>query len=103
LPTQGLHVLVCGRTLSKVEETAHWIRSTGASADALACDVTSQDDQKTVFDEAGSCGQPLAAVIYNAGNNAPIPFEDLTPDNLKISGASAVSAVFLQQSKPCPC
>jgi NAD(P)-dependent dehydrogenase (short-subunit alcohol dehydrogenase family) len=75
--TQGLHVLVCGRTLSKVEETAHWIRSTGASADALACDVTSEDDQKTVFGEARKLGQPLAAVIYNAGNNAPIPFEDL--------------------------
>lgn len=76
--TQGHHVLVCGRTLLKVEETADWIHSTGASANALACDVTSEDDQDAVFEEARKLGQPLAAVIYNAGNNAPIPFEDVS-------------------------
>jgi NAD(P)-dependent dehydrogenase (short-subunit alcohol dehydrogenase family) len=80
---EGLHVLVCGRTLSKVEETAHLIRETGAAADALACDVTSQKDLDAVFEQVQKRGQPLAAVIFNAGNNAPISFDDITAEQFE--------------------
>ena len=41
---EGLHVLVTGRTLDKVEQTAASIREQGHDAAALAVDVTSESD-----------------------------------------------------------
>jgi NAD(P)-dependent dehydrogenase (short-subunit alcohol dehydrogenase family) len=45
----GYHVLVTGRTLEKVEATRDAIVEQGGSADAMACDVTLEDDLDTVF------------------------------------------------------
>ena len=75
----GYHVLVTGRTLEKVEATRDAIIAQGGAADAMSCDVTLEDDLDTVFDTLAAEGRPIASVIYNAGNNAPIPFEALTP------------------------
>jgi len=75
--SEGLHAIVSGRTLEKVEAVAKEIRANGGSAEALAVDVTSESDQNKLFKHAKSCGE-TAAVLYNAGNNAHIPFEELT-------------------------
>ena len=74
----GHHVVVTGRTQAKIDETAIEIRNAGGKADALACDVTSEADLDRVFQHLEEIGQPVASVIYNAGGNAPIPFEDIT-------------------------
>lgn len=74
----GFHVVVTGRTLTKVEETADAIRHAGHSAEAMAIDVTSEADCDAAFRRITEIGEPLAAVIYNAGNNAPATFESLT-------------------------
>lgn len=74
----GHHVVVTGRTQAKIDETAIAIRNAGGKADALACDVTSEADLDRVFQHLEEIGQPVASVIYNAGGNAPIPFEDIT-------------------------
>jgi NAD(P)-dependent dehydrogenase (short-subunit alcohol dehydrogenase family) len=71
-------MLVTGRTLEKVEETRAAIVAQGGTADAMACDVTSQQDIDAVFDALAAKDMPVASVIYNAGNNAPIAFEALT-------------------------
>jgi NAD(P)-dependent dehydrogenase (short-subunit alcohol dehydrogenase family) len=76
----GLHVVVSGRTLEKVEATAAQIRDQGLDAVALQVDVTSESDLDRAFAYLSDRGEPVAAVIYNAGNNAVIPFEKLTPD-----------------------
>lgn len=76
---EGLHVLVTGRTLAKVEQTASEIRGAGFDAAALAVDVTCEADLDAAFAQLSVRGAPVAAVIYNAGNNAIIPFEELTP------------------------
>jgi len=74
----GHHVVVTGRTQEKIDETAIAIRNAGGKADALPCDVTSEADLDRVFRHVEEIGQPIASVIYNAGGNAPIPFEDIT-------------------------
>lgn len=79
----GFHVLVAGRSLEKIEQTVHSIREGGGSAEALACDVTIESDLDAVFTHAKLSGQPLASVIYNAGSNAPIPFEDVSSDQFE--------------------
>lgn len=74
----GHRIVVTGRTQEKIDQTAIAIRSAGGKADALACDVTSEADIDRVFKHAEEIGQPVASVIYNAGGNASIPFEDIT-------------------------
>ena len=76
---EGLHVLVTGRTLEKIDQTAASVREQGHDASAMAVDVTSESDLDAAFAKLADRGAPVAAVIYNAGNNAIIPFEDLTP------------------------
>ena len=76
---QGHHVIVSGRTLDKVARIAEQVTGAGGSAQAMQVDVTSEEDQDRLFSEAAARG-PIAAVLYNAGNNAIIPFEDLTPE-----------------------
>ncbi len=75
------HILVSGRTLSKVEQIAAQILKAGGSAQAMQVDVTSESDQDAIFKEAQQTGS-LEAVIFNAGNNAIIPFEELTLERL---------------------
>lgn len=74
----GHYVVVTGRTLEKVDQSASAIRAAGGKADALACDVTSEADLDRIFKHVEEIGQPVASVIYNAGGNAPIPFADIT-------------------------
>jgi NAD(P)-dependent dehydrogenase (short-subunit alcohol dehydrogenase family) len=66
----GYHVLVAGRTGAKVETVASAIRAAGGAADGIAADATSEADTIRLFDEAERIG-PIAAAIYNAGNNMP--------------------------------
>lgn len=73
----GHPVLVTGRTLAKVEAVADQVREAGGTAAAMAVDVTSADDQDALFQAAAAKG-PVAAVLYNAGNNAILPFAELT-------------------------
>jgi NAD(P)-dependent dehydrogenase (short-subunit alcohol dehydrogenase family) len=70
---------VSGRSLDKVEQTASQIRNRGHHAEAMVVDVTSEHDIDAAFTHLATRGEPVAAVIYNAGNNAIIPFEELTP------------------------
>ncbi|MEO1656526.1 MAG: SDR family NAD(P)-dependent oxidoreductase [Pseudomonadota bacterium] len=77
---EGYAIIASGRTLAKVEATAASVRDAGGSAEAIRTDVASEDDMAALFARVKEIGQPIAAIIYNAGNNRPIPFEDLTPE-----------------------
>lgn len=79
---EGHHVIMTGRTASKVEALAAEISSAGGSAESLAVDVTSQADLDALFSHADTRG-PIAAVLYNAGNNAIISFDDLEPETVE--------------------
>lgn len=79
---EGLHVLVTGRTLAKVKTVAASIRSAGGSAEAATVDVTDEASVNACFDGLPK-GASLEAVLYNAGNNAIIPFADLTADTFE--------------------
>lgn len=79
---EGHHIIFTGRTLAKIEETAARIAAEGGSIETLAVDVTSGPDQEKLAKRAAREGD-IAAVIYNAGNNAPIPFETLTAETFE--------------------
>ena len=79
---EGYHVIVAGRTQSKMDEVLKAIAATGkGSAEALPTDVTIEADVIAAFDRAmnpGSGREPADVVISNAGNNAIIDFTKLT-------------------------
>lgn len=75
---EGRHVIVTGRTAAKVDALASEVNAAGGSAESLSVDVTSEADLDALFAHADKAG-PIDAVLYNAGNNAIIPFEELEP------------------------
>ncbi len=98
----GHHVFVSGRTLSKVEETAAAVNASGGSAEPVAVDVTSAADQDALFEQVRARGEPVAAVIFNAGGNLPIAFEDLTETQFEEFWRIGCFGAFLTAKRAMP-
>lgn len=98
----GYRACVTGRTFEKVEATREAIVAQGGLADAMACDVTSESDLDAVFEALASKGEPVASVIYNAGNNAVIPFEALTPEEFEAYWRVCCLGGFLAAKRAMP-
>lgn len=82
----GCHVLVAGRTASKIEQVVEGIRASGGSAQAVVTDTTSEPDVERLFDLAMAPGprcDPVDAVVFNAGNNQIIDFRSLTAEQFE--------------------
>jgi NAD(P)-dependent dehydrogenase (short-subunit alcohol dehydrogenase family) len=77
----GYHVLVAGRTATKIGKVADTLVAAGASAEPIAIDATREDDVARLFDRAMAPGEglePADLVVSNAGNNQRIDFRELT-------------------------
>lgn len=98
---EGHHVIVSGRTLSKVQTVAEQVVNIGGSAEAIQADVTSPDDQDALFAHISSDSK-LAAVLYNAGNNAIIPFEELTAKQMESFWRIGCFGAFLAAERAIP-
>jgi len=98
---QGHHVIMTGRTAAKVEALAGEISAAGGSAESMAVDVTSEADLDALFDHAKARG-PVAAVLYNAGNNSIIPFDQLEPDTVEQFWRVGCFGAFLTAKRAIP-
>ena len=98
---EGHHVIAAGRTLVKVEAVAAEIVADGGSAEGFQADVTIASDQDALFAHAANKGA-LAAVIYNAGNNAIIPFEELDPELVEQFWRVGCFGAFLTAKRAIP-
>lgn len=67
--SEGLHVLVGGRTPAKIEAVADSLRRQGGHATAVQVDATKGSDIAGIFDAAEQAGGVPELVVYNAGNN----------------------------------
>ena len=76
----GHHVFVNGRTAEKIEAVADAIKAEGGSAEPLLADVTNVEQVNASLETVGRSGLPLELAIYNAGNNRPEAFLDVTPE-----------------------
>ncbi len=90
----GAPVLIAGRTAEKIETVAEEIRTAGGTAFTQVCDVTDPSQVATLFETAKTHG-PLGSVLYNAGNNAIIPFEDVTPEQFEQFWRTGAYGAFL--------
>ncbi|MEM9667328.1 MAG: SDR family NAD(P)-dependent oxidoreductase [Pseudomonadota bacterium] len=98
---EGLHVILSGRTLAKVEETASQVNAGGGSCEAMQVDVISASDQDALFAAATAKGK-IAAVLYNAGNNAVIPFEELSAEQFEHFWRVGCFGAFLTAQRAMP-
>lgn len=83
---EGHHVIVAGRTLAKLELVLSAIHAEHGSAEAVVCDATQPGSVQALFDKAmapGAGRAPVSVVVFNAGNNAPIPLRDVTPEQFE--------------------
>ena len=77
---KGFHVFVNGRTAEKIETVASDIEKAGGSATPLLADVTDAAAVAKAVAEIEKDARPLELAIYNAGNNRPEQFLDVTPE-----------------------
>lgn len=75
--TEGLKVIVAGRTLSALQAVAGDIEKAGGVAVPIVADATKESDIAALFDAAG---ESLDLAIYNAGNNTPGKIIDMEAD-----------------------
>jgi NAD(P)-dependent dehydrogenase (short-subunit alcohol dehydrogenase family) len=78
---EGHHVLVAGRTLTKIEQVVRTIFAAGGSPEPVVTDTTSEGDVQRLFDRAVSPGdgfEPVDLVLFNTGNNQRIDFREIT-------------------------
>lgn len=77
---RGMHVFVNGRTAEKIEAVAEDIIKAGGSAAPLLADVTDEAAVNQAVAEIEQDGRALELAIYNAGNNRPEKFLDVTAE-----------------------
>ena len=77
---EGIQIFVCGQTTDKVEHIAELINSNGGQALPITANVTDEADINAMIDRVRASNLPLELAIYNAGNNRPDPFLDVTPE-----------------------
>ena len=77
---EGLHTFVNGRSEDKVLAIVDAIRAEGGSADPLVADVTDPAAVAQAVATIEQSGLPLELAIYNAGNNRPEAFLDVSPE-----------------------
>ncbi|MDP7445429.1 MAG: SDR family NAD(P)-dependent oxidoreductase, partial [Candidatus Poseidoniia archaeon] len=77
---EGIQIFVCGRTTDKVEHIAALINSNGDQAVPITANVTDEADVNAMIDRVRVSNLPLELAIYNAGNNRPDPFLEVTPE-----------------------
>lgn len=99
---EGLHVVVSGRTQAKVDAAAAQVSTAGGSAEGFQADVISASDQDALFEHIKILGQPVAAVIFNAGSNRPIPFADITAEQFEEYWRIGCFGAFLAAKRAMP-
>lgn len=75
----GFHVLVGGRTMSKLEQVVEGLAD--GNGTPVQVDATKEEDVLRLFELASSPGagrSPASVVVFNAGNNQHIPFQEVS-------------------------
>ena len=90
--SEGLHIVIAGRTLSRIQERAREIEQAGGKATAVCADASDEQQVIELFKEAGN---ELTLAVYNAGNNFPGQIIDMEADYFKNSWESCCYGGFL--------
>ena len=90
--SEGLHVFIAGRTLSRVQERASEIEQAGGEATAVCADASDEEHGIELFQKIG---RDLSLAVYNAGNNFPGQIIDMDAAYFENSWKSCCYGGFL--------
>ena len=90
--SEGLHIFIAGRTLSRVQERAREIEQAGGKVTAVCADASDEKQVIELFQEAGN---EVSLAVYNAGNNFPGQIIDMDADYFENSWKSCCYGGFL--------
>ena len=77
---EQIQVFVCGRTKDKVNSVCSSITSQNGNAVPIVTDVTEINQVEDMINIIRDSQLPLELAVYNAGNNLPQKFLDVTAD-----------------------
>ncbi len=76
---EGHHVIVSGRSPSKLDLVTDAILADGGIAESVRCDASLEADMVALFDRTLAIpGRRLDLAVYNVGNNVPGTIRDMT-------------------------
>lgn len=78
---EGCHVLLAGRTATRLAQTATTIERAGGSAEPVATDATNEADVARLFERGlapGAGREPVSLVAFNIGDNQHMDFSATT-------------------------
>ena len=90
--SEGLHIFIAGRTLSRLKERAREIEKAGGKVTAVCADAS---DEKQVIELFKEAGNELTLAIYNAGNNFPGQIIEMDAEYFENSWKSCCYGGFL--------
>lgn len=89
----GLHTVVAGRTVERLELVVKDIQDKGGSASYCTTDATQAEAVHDLIADAASHGT-IKAVIFNVGNNQPLAFADLGAEKFETFWRTCTLAGF---------
>lgn len=93
---EGARVTICGRTASKLEQTAEHIRSAGGKVHHLSADMTCEADVIRAIEQAADFGGGLHGCVANVGGGglpAPYHLQD-TDEFLRVLHLNVLSTML---------
>ena len=81
LAALGARVVVCGRRLEPLEQTA--AAADGGRCEAIACDIREEDQVAALVDEVLARHGRIDLLVNNAGGQFLTPAEDITPKGFR--------------------
>ena len=100
-PNSAALAMACHAKSGLAQSMARELMPQGIHVAHVPIDAAIGWTQDALFDHAEGKG-PLAAVIYNAGNNAPIPFEKLKPETFEQFWRVGCFGAFLTAKRAVP-
>lgn len=95
LSSMGAATVICGRTPSRLEQTAREIASAGGKCRTMACDVTDWNSVSTLASQVQQAFGRLDILVNNAGIGGPAgPLHSLPPQEWDIVLNTNLRGVF---------
>ncbi len=83
LAKQEMHLILCSRTQSKLEEVAGHLRQYGTRVTVLPADLSRRHELESLAQRANEAGGPVDVLVNNAAMACFLPFHRIRPEDLE--------------------
>lgn len=97
----GMQVVVAGRSEDRLSKVVQEITTDSGNGSLCVTDATRAEDLETLLAYAGGLGT-IKSVVFNVGNNLPLPFSELTAEQFEEFWRVCTLAGFLTAKAALP-